>query len=112
MPTNFLTFIDDCSRYCWIYFMKQKSKVFETFKVFKAMVENSFNKKIKSIIFDKGGEYIKGDLQSFCESEGIQMEHSVPYTPQQNGVVERKNRSLKEMAISILHETSTSFSLG
>ena len=42
-----LTFIDDCSRYCWIYFMKQKSEVFETFKVFKAMVENSFNKNIK-----------------------------------------------------------------
>ena len=40
----FLTFIDDCSRYCWIYFMKQKSEVFETFKFFKAMVENSFNK--------------------------------------------------------------------
>ena len=46
----FLTFIDDCSRYCWIYFMKQKSKVFEIFKGFKAMVENSFSKKIKSII--------------------------------------------------------------
>ena len=56
MPTNsingcryFLTFIDDCPRYCWIYFMKQKSKVFETFKVFKDMVENSFDKNIKSI---------------------------------------------------------------
>ena len=67
MPTNsingcryFLTFIDDCSRYCWIYFMKQKSEVFETFKVFKAMIENSFNKNIKSIRSDKGGEYIKG----------------------------------------------------
>ena len=55
----FLTFIDDCSRYCWIYFMKQKSEVFENFKVFKVMVENSFNKKIKSIRSDNGGEYIK-----------------------------------------------------
>ena len=62
MPTKsingcryFLTFIDDCSRYCWIYFMKQKSKVFETFKVFKAMVENSFNKNIKSIRSNGGG---------------------------------------------------------
>ena len=52
----FLTFIDDCSRYCWIYFMKQKSEVFEIFKVFKAMDENSFRKKIKSIRSDKGGE--------------------------------------------------------
>ena len=54
-----LTFNDDCSRYYWIYFMKQKSEVFDTFKGFKAMVENSFSKKIKSIIFDKQGEYIK-----------------------------------------------------
>ena len=66
IPTNsingcsyFLTVIDDCSRYCWIYFMKQKSEFFETFKVFKAMVENSFNKKIKSIRSNGGGEYIK-----------------------------------------------------
>ena len=51
--------------------MKQKSKVFETFKVFKDMVENNFNKKIKSIRFDKGGDCIKGYFQSFCESEGI-----------------------------------------
>ena len=59
------------------------------------MVENSFNKKINSIRFDKGGEYIKGDFHNFCEIEGIRMEHSFPYTPQQNGVAERKNRSLK-----------------
>ena len=67
------------------------------------MVENSFNKKIKSIRYDKGGEYIKGYFQIFFESEGIRMEHSVPYTPQQNGVAERKNRSLKEMATCLLH---------
>ena len=53
------------------------------------MVENSFNKKIKSIRSD-GGEYVKIDFHNFCESEGIRMEHSVPYTPQQNGVAERK----------------------
>ena len=62
MPTNsingckyFLTFIDDYSRYCWIYFTKQKSEFFETFKHFKAMVENNFNKNIKSIRSDGGG---------------------------------------------------------
>ena len=69
MPTKsingcryFLTFIDDYSRYCWIYFMKLKSEVFETFKSFKAMVENSSNKNIKSIRFDGGGEYVKRDF--------------------------------------------------
>ena len=67
------------------------------------MVENSFSKKIKSIRSDKGGEYIKGDFQNLCESKGIRMEHSIPYTPQQNGVAKRKNRSLKEMATCLLH---------
>ena len=67
------------------------------------MVENNFNKNIKSIRSDGGGEYVKRDFQNFCESEGIQMEHSVPYTPQQNGVAKRKNRSLKEKATCLLH---------
>ena len=62
------------------------------------MVENSFSNKIKSSRYDKGGEYIKREFQYLCESEGIRMQHLVPYTPQQNGVAERKNRSLKEMA--------------
>ena len=61
--------------------MKQKSEFFDTFKVFKSMVENSFSKKINSIISDKGGDYIKRDFQHYCELEGIRMEHSVPYTP-------------------------------
>ena len=51
--------------------MKQKSKFFEIYKVFKAMVENCFSKNIKSIISDKVGEYIKRDLQCYCESKGI-----------------------------------------
>ena len=83
--------------------MKHKSEFFEIFNVFKAMVENSFSKKIKSIRSDKEGEYIKRDFQYYCESEGIRMEQPIPYTPQQNGVVERKNRSLKEMTTCLLH---------
>ena len=61
------------------------------------MVENSFRKKIKSIRSNKGGEYIKANFQILYELEGIRMEHSIPYTPQQNDVAERKNRSLKEI---------------
>ena len=66
MPTTsmngskyFLTFIDDNSRYCWIYFLKQKSEVFETFKIFKSLAENTLEKNTKEIISDNGGEYIK-----------------------------------------------------
>ena len=69
MPTTsingsryFLTFIDDCFRFHWIYFMKHQSEVIEIFKVFKAMVKNSFSKKIKSIRFNEGGEYIKREF--------------------------------------------------
>ena len=93
--------------------MKLKSKVFKTLKSIKAMVENNFKNKIKSIRSDGGGEHVKRDFHNFCESEGIRMEHSVPYTPQQNGVAERKNRSLKEMATCLLHgKHLTPFSLG
>ena len=93
--------------------MKLKSEFFETFKSFEAMVENSFNKKIKSIRSDGGGEYVKIHIQNFCESEGIRMEHSVPYTPQQNGVSERKNISLKRDGnMPYPCQASTSFSLG
>ena len=75
------------------------------------MVENSFNKNIKSIRYDKGGDYIKGNFQSFCESEGIRMEHSVPYTPQHNGVAKRKNISLKKMETCLFHAKHLPLSL-
>ena len=86
----FLTFIDDCSRFYSVYFMKQKSKVFEIFKVFKSLIENSVRKNIKSIRSDNGGEYIKIYFHHYCDIDGIRMEHSYPYMPQQNGVAERK----------------------
>ena len=91
--------------------MKQKSKVLDFFKVFKSLIENSFRKNIKSIIYDKGVEYIKTKFEYYCESEGIQMEHSVPYTPHQDGVAKRKNRSSKEMETCLLHDKNISPSL-
>ena len=82
--------------------MKQKLEIFGIFKFFKAMIENSFRKNIKSIRTNNGGEYIKRYFHHYSESEGIRMEHSVPYTPQQNGVADKKNRSLKEMETCLL----------
>ena len=67
------------------------------------MVENIFNKNIKSIRSSKEGDYIKGYFYSFYESKVIQMEHLILYTPQQNGVVERKNRLVKDMATWFVH---------
>ena len=69
MPTTymngsryFMTLIDDYSRYFWIYFLKKKFEVFETFKIFKALVENSLGNNIKALRSNNGGEYIKREL--------------------------------------------------
>ena len=85
-----LTFIDDFSRYCWVHFLNHKYKVFDLFKVFRALVENQFEMKIKIIISNNGGDYVKSDLIQYCKDAGIQIQHSIPYTPQQNDVVERE----------------------
>ena len=92
-----LIFIDDFSRFTWVFFLKKKSEVLERFTEFKASVENVFGRKIKSLGYDNGGEYIKSELLQICANRGIQIQYSIPYTPQQNGVAERKNRALKKM---------------
>ena len=68
-----LTFIDDFSRYCWVYFLKHKSEFFGLFKVFKALVENQSRRKLKVLISDNGGEYVKSKFIQYCVDVGIQM---------------------------------------
>ena len=68
-----LTFIDDYSRFTWIYFLRLKSEVFGFFKFFKSPAEKFSDRKIKAIHTDNGGEYVKGDFQSVCADEGIEM---------------------------------------
>ena len=68
-------------------------------------VQTKFNKTPKVVRSDRGGEYTGHDLTRFFRSEGIQVEHSVPYTPQQNGIAERKNRYLVEMTRSMLFDS-------
>jgi transposase InsO family protein len=94
----FLTFIDDFSRRTWFYFLKLKSEVFDKFLAYKALVEKQSGHQIQRLRTDNGGEYVNNNFTSYCTTQGIQMQHTVPYTPQQNGVAERKNRTLKEMA--------------
>lgn len=87
-----LTIIDDYSRYTIIYFIRNKSEVSEKVKEYIAMVKNKFNCKPKTIRSDRGGEYMAGELKQYFRSEGITTQYTAPYSPQQNGVAERKNR--------------------
>ena len=82
----FVTFIDDYSRFTWIYFLHAKSEVFATFKIFLAYVENHFSTSIKTLCTDSGGEYVSNEFQTFLQNKGIISQKSCPYTPQQNGV--------------------------
>ena len=69
---------------------------------FKALVENQSRRKLKVARSNNGGEYVKSKFIQYSEDSGIQMQHPIPYTPQQNGVANRKNRSLKEMATCMM----------
>jgi transposase InsO family protein len=102
----FLIFVDDFSRFTWIYFLKQKFEVFQHLKYFKALVETQSEKKIKVLQINNGGEYVNHEIHNIFHEEGIQLQHTVPYTPQQNRVAEQKNRSLKEMESCMLHAKS------
>lgn len=93
-----ITFVDDFSRKTWIFFLKHKNKAFVMFKDLKALIENQIEKRIKVFRFDNGGEFILNKFIDFCKKAGIKKETIVPYNPQQNGVDERKNKTIMEAA--------------
>jgi hypothetical protein len=99
--------VDDYSRYTWVFFMKDKSKVHEIFK-FATRAQNEFDVKIKRVRSDNGTELKNTNIEEYLDEEGIGHELSIPYTPQQNGIVERKNRTLIEAARTMLDEYKTS----
>ncbi len=84
----YVIFVDDHSRKTWIYFLKKKAEVFKWFCSFKALVENQTGKKIKILRIDHTIEY---ESNEFCIKVSIKRETIVPCSPEQNGVVERKN---------------------
>jgi transposase InsO family protein len=84
--------------YLGLLFLKLKNEVFDKFLAYKALVEKKSGHQIQRLRTDNGGEYVNNNFTSYCTTHGIQMQHTVPYTPQQNGVVERKHNTLKEMA--------------
>ncbi|KAG9450495.1 hypothetical protein H6P81_010460 [Aristolochia fimbriata] len=98
----YLTFIDDFSRYTWVYFLKEKSEALNKLKEFKALAENQSRKYIKVLRSDRGGEYTSKAFEEFCKENGILHQLTASYTPQQNGVAERKNRTIMNMARSMM----------
>uniref|UniRef100_A0AAG5D8R7 Endonuclease n=1 Tax=Anopheles atroparvus TaxID=41427 RepID=A0AAG5D8R7_ANOAO len=102
----FMTMIDDHSRYCVMYLLKQKSEVANKIEEYVRMTQNMFGHKPKVIRSDQGGEYRGQKLRDFYKREGIQAQFTAGYSPQQNGVAERKNRSLVEMARCLLSDAN------
>ena len=77
----YITFIDDYSRNTWIYFLKEKSEVFDKFKEFKALIENLSDKRIKTLRSENGEEYTSKEFEAFCKNVRIKRELTTPYNP-------------------------------
>lgn len=102
----FVTFIDLYSRYSEVYFIKKKSDVTGVTINFINKLKTQMERKPKILRTDRGLEYLNSELQNFLEKEGIQTQCTVGYAPEQNGVAERKNRTLMEAARSMLSSAS------
>jgi hypothetical protein len=97
----YVTFIDDATRKIWVYCIRQKSDVFDTFKKWKALVENEIGKRLKCLRSENGGEYCIKEFDYYCSYHGICREKTVLGTPQENGVSERMNKTIMEHARSM-----------
>ena len=95
--------VDDHSRYTWISFIREKSDAFDVFKDLCIRLQREKDSSVIGIRSDHGKEFKNSKFDDFCSSEGISHEFSSPITPQQNGVVERKNRTIQESARAMIH---------
>jgi len=98
----FVTFIDGCSRYTWLYLLKHKSDVFSVFQELSARIKNQFGSTIKVLRSDNGTEYVNQKFESFLTLNSIEHQTTCVNTLEQNGVAERKNRHLLEVARSLM----------
>ncbi|GJT49290.1 putative ribonuclease H-like domain-containing protein [Tanacetum coccineum] len=100
-----LVITDDYSRFCWVFFLEHKDETYPILKDFINLVENQLNKKVKAIRCDNGTEFKNAHIIELCGSKGIKRDYSNARTPQQNGVAERKNRTLIEAARTMLADS-------
>lgn len=94
--------IDDYTRYMWTILLKEKSEAFSKFTKLRDLIEIETGEKIQTFRTDRGGEFVSHEFNEYCEKAAIKRHLTSPYSPQQNGVVERRNRTMMEMARSIL----------
>src|SRR3954463_1143964 len=102
-----LVIADDFSRYTWVHFLTFNSETQVVFKRFAKRIMNNYSLKIKHIRSDNGTEFKNNGVHEFLDEMGITHEFSAPYIPPKNGVVERKNKTLIEMARTMLAEYNT-----
>jgi transposase InsO family protein len=107
-----LFIVDDYSRFTWVFFLQDKSETQEVLKKFLKRAQNEFDAKVKKIRSNNGTKFKNTQLEDFLDEEGIKHEFLAPYTPQQNGVAERKNRTVIDMARTMLDEYKTSDGFG
>nr|GEY17678.1 retrovirus-related Pol polyprotein from transposon TNT 1-94 [Tanacetum cinerariifolium] len=100
-----LVITDDCSKFSWVFFLASKDETPSVLKTFIIGLENLLSLKVKIIRCDNGTEFKNSDLNQFCGVKGIRREFSIPRTPQQNGIAERKNRTLIEAARTLLADS-------
>ena len=94
----FMLLFDDYTRMTAVCFLKNKLEAFENFNIYKEMVENKMDSIIKCLRSDNGGECISKEFMDYCSNHGIKRQFFIARKPQQNGVVERKNMTVQEMA--------------
>ena len=107
----YVLLIDDFTRYSWMFPIKLKSDFYHVFVNFCTLVENQFNTSIKMIRTDGGGEFSTKLLAKFLQAKGILHQKTCPYTPEQNGIVERKHRHLVETGLTLLTQSKLLLSL-
>jgi len=101
----YVIFIDDYTRFCWLFPLSIKSDVYSVFVKFKLLVEKQFNYTIKQFQSDNGGEYCSNIFKQFLSANGIFHRLSCPHTSQQNGLAERKHRHIMEMGLTFLAQS-------
>ena len=104
----FVSFIDDYSHFTCVYLLKNKSEVYECFKMYERWVSAKFNVKMACLRSDMGGEYLSSKQKQYCKDKGIVIETTVGYSPKSNRVAERFNRTVVEKARSMIADSQMS----